>query len=233
MKALTHIDAKGRTDAFRVLKCEYCELIISGRIRRERRFCSRHCAGRAGRPKLVNYICAFCKQQFSRPASWGIIKYCSHSCHQSDRWKHVVRLSPPNERQCAKCKTTFAATREHFGPTKGGRGGLKSECRACSRLRHTQWNKTRVVTSAQRERARLLARIHAQNRRSKLVGSGHGIRHGVENIKRLWKEQDGCCAYCNNRLDKYHIDHIIPLARGGKHLPENWCLSCPDCNYKK
>jgi 5-methylcytosine-specific restriction endonuclease McrA len=32
---------------------------------------------------------------------------------------------------------------------------------------------------------------------------------------------------------KWHIDHRIPLFRGGTHDPRNLCLSCPDCNMRK
>lgn len=30
-----------------------------------------------------------------------------------------------------------------------------------------------------------------------------------------------------------HIDHVIPLAKGGAHVVANLCVSCPDCNLKK
>lgn len=84
-----------------------------------------------------------------------------------------------------------------------------------------------------RQKAWLAARLYGQARRALLKASGHGIRHGVENVRRLWAEQDGRCAYCGVMLEKYHIDHIIPLIKGGEHKPENWCLACPDCNYRK
>jgi 5-methylcytosine-specific restriction endonuclease McrA len=45
--------------------------------------------------------------------------------------------------------------------------------------------------------------------------------------------QRGRCAYCHAPLTDYHVDHIIPLARGGAHSWENLVLACPPCNLSK
>lgn len=47
------------------------------------------------------------------------------------------------------------------------------------------------------------------------------------------KRQKGKCYYCQCKLDKYHIDHVIPLSRGGSDHPDNKVLSCPHCNQTK
>lgn len=43
------------------------------------------------------------------------------------------------------------------------------------------------------------------------------------------------CYWCNCKLDKkdYHIDHYIPLSKGGKHTLSNLVVSCPNCNHTK
>lgn len=211
---------RARTDTYRVLACEYCRASIQGHLRRGQRFCSRRCAGQAGRPAQITRSCAGCSQAFTRPASWGAMAFCSRSC--ALRVRHASRpAAPPRVSRPCRCGAGKPA------------GHRRSECLDCSRTRRQQWERTRVITAEQLERKRLRARIHALNRRSVLVSAGHGIRHGVENIRRLFQEQRGCCAYCHQPLVKYHIDHVVPLARGGVHLPENWCLSCPDCNYRK
>lgn len=43
------------------------------------------------------------------------------------------------------------------------------------------------------------------------------------------------CVYCSIPLwgKKIHVDHIIPLTRGGAHSVENLCVACPKCNLSK
>ncbi len=55
-------------------------------------------------------------------------------------------------------------------------------------------------------------------------------------LQRLFDSADGCCMYCLrmptlwNRLS---LDHIVPLARGGQHAPQNWAVACGECNSSK
>lgn len=43
------------------------------------------------------------------------------------------------------------------------------------------------------------------------------------------------CVYCRRELDpnKWHLDHYLPKARGGKNTIDNICPSCSDCNMMK
>ena len=55
-------------------------------------------------------------------------------------------------------------------------------------------------------------------------------------IARLVKQYNGKCAapWCDEKLsDGYHLDHIMPLAKGGTHEPNNVQLLCAHCNYSK
>jgi 5-methylcytosine-specific restriction endonuclease McrA len=63
--------------------------------------------------------------------------------------------------------------------------------------------------------------------------TGGNVYVGVKIIRSLWDKQEGKCFYCLKELDKYHVDHYVPLARGGKHEEENLRLACPLCNHKK
>jgi len=43
------------------------------------------------------------------------------------------------------------------------------------------------------------------------------------------------CFYCGRRIAKgtRHVDHIVPLARGGRHAAGNLAIACSRCNVKK
>lgn len=60
-----------------------------------------------------------------------------------------------------------------------------------------------------------------------------GGSHTAEDILVLRLSQNNRCLYCEKPLSDYHVDHMVPLARGGSNGRENICLACPDCNLKK
>lgn len=58
--------------------------------------------------------------------------------------------------------------------------------------------------------------------------------HTAEDVKLIFNSQRGCCWWCGCQLgDKYHVDHRIPIMRGGSNAPENLCVTCPPCNLSK
>lgn len=53
-------------------------------------------------------------------------------------------------------------------------------------------------------------------------------------IVQLYKDQGGHCAYCGIGLcGEYHVDHMVPLTKGGSNWPDNLALACPTCNMSK
>lgn len=53
-------------------------------------------------------------------------------------------------------------------------------------------------------------------------------------LPRIRKLQNNRCAICRGSIAKAsHVDHIMPLARGGRHEASNIQLLCPPCNLAK
>jgi 5-methylcytosine-specific restriction endonuclease McrA len=73
------------------------------------------------------------------------------------------------------------------------------------------------------------AREWAQNRRHRKHGK---LPYGT--IPKMGRAQNWKCAICRTSIkDAYHVDHIMPIARGGKHEPRNIQLLCETCNVRK
>ena len=90
-----------------------------------------------------------------------------------------------------------------------------------------RWN------SANTDKARLQRRNRQHTRRARIRGSGGVLSDGI--IEKLMLLQRGHCACCRVRLEGVtpHLDHMIPLAAGGRNEDSNMQLLCASCNLAK
>jgi len=88
-----------------------------------------------------------------------------------------------------------------------------------------------MVRSAWKKNNPELCRVYRQNRRAKVLLSGGKLSNGL--AEKLLKLQRGMCACCKQVLEKYHLDHRMPLALEGLNTDENIQLLCPKCNRQK
>jgi 5-methylcytosine-specific restriction endonuclease McrA len=83
------------------------------------------------------------------------------------------------------------------------------------------------------EQTRLLHRLKANRRRALLREAG-GEQYKPADVERLIAAQAGLCVYCRTSLAQgFHVDHRIPVARGGTNDARNIQLLCPPCNMAK
>lgn len=110
-------------------------------------------------------------------------------------------------------------------------------------------------TEANRERIRAYARVQQARYRAEHPDStrewwaANPTRHRLYQAKRRFREANGPgvserdwrrlvrrydsrCAYCGARCDP-HMDHVIPLKRGGQHSIGNVLPACQPCNSSK
>lgn len=70
------------------------------------------------------------------------------------------------------------------------------------------------------------------NRRAKIKGNGGKLSPDI--VQTLMTLQKGKCACCGKSLKQgYHLDHIMPIALGGKNTDDNIQLLTPKCNLSK
>jgi 5-methylcytosine-specific restriction endonuclease McrA len=59
-------------------------------------------------------------------------------------------------------------------------------------------------------------------------------QHTAKQIRDLYTRVNGCCAYCGCFVGTaYHVDHVIPLIKGGSNDISNLAIACPRCNLSK
>ena len=73
----------------------------------------------------------------------------------------------------------------------------------------------------------------ALNQRAKKL-KADGVIDAVM-LRSLILDSGGKCAWCDASIVKadFEIEHVMPLTRGGSHTPDNFAVSCPDCNRRK
>lgn len=79
---------------------------------------------------------------------------------------------------------------------------------------------------------RLKRRISESSRRAaKRRSSG---KYGKEDVEALLSLQKWKCACCKGKVGKiFHIDHVMPLSKGGSNSKDNLQILCPTCNMQK
>lgn len=170
------------------------------------RFCSLKCQTRNNNRNYKSRImksCKFCEITYS-----GVSLFCSSHCRQ---WNS--RRSFPEMKTCEWCLDTFWPS--------GIKRFCSADCRKSSvRLFHQQRPSNRTY-------------IKRMNQQDKAKHTGQFVET-IERIK-VWDMTNGTCYLCFDRLNPidWHIEHIIPLSRGGLHCYLNVLPSCPPCNRDK
>jgi len=82
-------------------------------------------------------------------------------------------------------------------------------------------------------RTRALYQAYRQRRRASLRAAEGSYTH--EQIQEQYERQKGRCYYCHEKvaLNAFHVDHVIPLSRGGSNDISNIVVSCATCNLSK
>ena len=81
-------------------------------------------------------------------------------------------------------------------------------------------------------------KTRAKKNRRRARKQGNGGTHTDADIQRqgeiqnwkCWWRMPGCAV---DVKDDYHVDHLVPLSKGGHNDPSNIVISCPHCNCSK
>lgn len=74
----------------------------------------------------------------------------------------------------------------------------------------------------------------AENQRRRALKQQADGHFSVMDVANMLATQDEKCAVCSADISSgFHIDHKVPLIRGGSNWPFNLQILCPTCNLKK
>ena len=193
--------------------------------------------------------CSKCKREYSATLEYfprrdtkkykdGLDCWCK-ACHAASADKRRAQNGKskgkysPTHKTCSICKQEFPRTIEYFHPRVKGGHLFESRCIKC----HKQYYQEHK--DEYRKQGRAYNRTHRMERRAnwQAYRARKQAAGGVctkKDVAYQYKAQKGHCYYCARKVgSEYHVDHVIPLSRGGSNSPENIVIACPECNTSK
>ena len=170
-------------------------------------------------------VCSKCRQALPRTSEFFQrdtskahgLRYACKSCANASRQER--RKAKPDK--CAREK--LAAWRKaHPEYARQWRENHREECNEYARAYFRKYRQEHPERFAAYERNKTA--------RKRMNGGSHT---GADIISQ-YERQNHKCFYCGVKLDNgYHVDHVIPLSKGGSNGPENLVIACPTCNMRK
>lgn len=140
---------------------------------------------------------------------------------------------------CTRCKTSKSVL--GFCKDKTRSDGLFPWCNDCKkqkRAEHYEKNKTEIMAKVDRWRKanwetlkpKVLEYRHRRMAAEKNAAGSH-TANDVQSILRLQRYKCACCGI--SLKSGFHVDHVVPLSRGGSNDKFNLQMLCATCNLRK
>ncbi len=190
---------------------------------------------------LSSLICRVCKQSLSSD------KFYYRKDTRKYRTECKDCLLKKQRDKYAPIPTKYATEEDKIQAARDRAKQWYKDNKEKAKKRISAWQKSergkRMRTKAREKHKRLhkdywRAKIRADRstRRARELGAGPLITSSVLLIEEenLLKYGVFTCEYCQQEIkETYHLDHKLPLSRGGTNITENLCISCPTCNLEK
>ena len=162
--------------------------------------------------------CKACRNKERRERRHADPEAERHNRERANAWYWANK-----ERACASRKRAYSENREQaITASAEWRRANPERYRATQhecKLRHYRQNREAYAAYVRNRRAR--------------IRDAEGS-HTAKDVRHLFREQRGRCLYCGCDLsDGYHVDHVIPISRGGSNDISNLALACRTCNCSK
>lgn len=216
-------------------KCAACLKPLVGRQSNARMCASRKCQIWALRhpgiphPSTQYRVCAWCGVSIDHRN--GKAKYCGQPCitaawidrnrkefNASRRADWVDPASPRKKSQQAYRKANADKYRQYCRDSR-------SKDPERYRAYYTKW----LADPANYQ----IVSQNKHKRRARKRQNSDSVGVNVRDWMKLVRRHCSCCAYCGKYVERPVIEHVIPLARGGRHAIGNVLSACAECNASK
>lgn len=208
-----------------------CDMYLPKSKVKDYKTCSTECRKiqSENQKQLKTKQCIVCNKDFiprNTQIKNGQGKYCSQKCFLPFMIK-AAHTKEANKKRVKSFKDAInsgkyvVATGENHPKWKGGQKATIQ--------RRIKSGKSKETIKAYRNKNPDKVREWSQTRHKRKTGR---LPRGT--INNLMLSQNNLCNICHVDIsNKYHMDHIYPLAKGGKHEASNIQLLCPSCNVRK
>ena len=164
-----------------------------------------------------------------------IKKECCKDCLNIQRSKKAIdkalKLLDKGSKQCSKCK--YELPLEAFGHKSQILSGFRSVCKDCRYLDEKETNRKYIASVRGK-----LSSANRQSKKRSLCKASNDNSITIDSLQELKIKQNHKCYHCGDELDyttprAVHLDHLIPISKGGKHILSNVAWSCKFCNLQK
>lgn len=179
---------------------------------------------------LVERLCANCGVSIEHRSARA--KTCSQRCNMA-----VWRVANP-ERAGEQARRSMATWRKNNPDAAKARSlAQRQRTREHCRQKSMEWRRanperSRAGAQSWAARNRNKRKLHNDARRARMLQNGVFVVT-LQDWDRIIARYRGCCAYCGEPSTELQREHVIPLARGGRHSVGNIVPACATCNSTK
>ena len=192
--------------------------------------------------KTEKPLSSYNKKSSAKDGHYHTCKPCKASIDKDYRDRNKERLKLNNSLYRKENRSAIAATnrKRYYSCTSEEIEERKRKKREYAKnsseevkQRKREYDKAYFASEAGKK----VTALSAKKRRAQKLSSEDGTIT-YQSLEALMTSQDSKCKYCSTDLDLQpkgfvHLDHVIPLSKGGVHSIDNVVWSCAPCNHKK